>query len=153
MRTPWWWCWRSQRVDNLSSNRLKLFRSANRWKHSETRTKRVEIIILLNVVSFVFFSWALKTCGDAHTDLPQESLLLLGGGVGEQVRPVKSEAHGMGEHVLGVLGVGEQVLLPLVLQFGVGAGVRGVAGQVGLPAPDVQLSCPPEEGKIDYNHD
>ena len=97
------------------------------------------------MLSPLYFSWALKTCGDAHTDLPQESLLLLGGGVGEQVRPVKSEAHGMGEHVLGV---GEQVLLPLVLQFGVGAGVRGVAGQVGLPAPCVQLNCPPEEGKI-----
>ena len=100
------------------------------------------------MLSPLYFSWALKTWGDAQTDLPQESLLLLGGGVGEQVRPVKSEAHGMGEHVLGVLGVGEQVLLPLVLQFGVGAGVRGVAGQVGLPAPGVQLSCPPEEGKI-----
>ena len=98
------------------------------------------------MLSLLFLSWTLKTCGDAHTDLPQESLLLLGGGVGEQVRPVKSEAHGMGEHVLGVLGVGEQVLLPLALQFGVG--VRGVAGQVGLPAPGVQLSCPPEEGKI-----
>ena len=103
------------------------------------------------MLSLLFLSWTPKTWGDAQTDLPQESLLLLGGGVGEQVRPVKSEAHGMGEHVLGVLGVlgvGEQVLLPLVLQFGVGAGVRGVAGQVGLPAPDVQLSCPPEEGKI-----
>ena len=105
------------------------------------------------MLSLLCLSWTLKTCGEAQTDLPQESLLLLGGGVGEQVRPVKSEAHGMGEHVLGVLGVGEQVLLPLVLQFGVGAGVRGVAGQVGLPAPGVQLSCPPEEGKIDYNHD
>ena len=99
-------------------------------------------------MSHLCLSWTLKTCGEAQTDLPQESLLLLGGGVGEQVRPVNSEAHGIGEHVLGVLGVGEHVLLPLVLQFGVGAGVRGVAGQVGLPAPDVQLSCPPEEGKI-----
>ena len=64
-----------------------------------------------------------KTWGDAQTDLSLDSLLLLGGGVGEHLPPPRSEAQGIGEYVLGVLGVGEHVLLPAVLQLEEGGGV------------------------------
>ena len=62
----------------------------------------------------------LKTWGDAQTDLSLDSLLLLGGGVGEHARPPRSEAQGIGEYVLGV---GEHVLFPVVLQLDEGGGV------------------------------
>ena len=72
----------------------------------------------------------MKTCGDAQTDLSQDSLLLLGGGVGEHLPPPRSEAQAIGEYVLGVLGVGEQVLgvgehvlFPVMLQLDEGGGV------------------------------
>ena len=65
----------------------------------------------------------LKTWGDAQTDLSLESLRLLGGGVGEHARPPRSEAQGIGEYVLGVLGVGEHVLFPVMLQLDEGGGV------------------------------
>ena len=80
-----------------------------------------------------FSAEMLETWGDAQADLSLDSLLLLGGGVGEHVRPPRSEAQsigeyvlgvlGVGEYVLGVLGVGEHVLFPVMLQLDEGGGV------------------------------